>query len=245
MIILKRKKGPIEVEEIFYNSDKEIVTKADILLLKQSKYSQKGLEEFITLHIDLKKDLEVIESEFKKNTRYEIRRAENKDNLSVNSIQSNSYSDYDKFILFYDEFAKSKNLKPCNKKLLNRLISKKSLTITYIESEEGLLTVHYYITDGNRARLLYSASQFRKVSDNATRNLIGRANRFLHREDIKIFKESGYNILDLGGVAEDENDKATQQIDSFKKSFGGERVVEYTGKIGKTLLGKIVLGLKL
>lgn len=240
MIDLKRNKSILKIEEIFYNENKTVNSEADIVLLKQSKFPFKGSKEFITLHIDLGLDLEEIESEFKKNTRYEIRRAENKDNLDFKSIIPKSMADIKDFIEFYNSFADSKGLKHCNYKLIERLVNTESIVITYIKNEE-LLTVHYYISDGNRARLLYSASQFRNVEDNATRNLIGRANRFLHREDIRFFKENNFKILDLGGIAENEDNQATKQIDSFKKSFGGSRVVEYTGKYSNSLLGKIAL----
>ncbi|OQY38303.1 MAG: hypothetical protein B6229_06200 [Spirochaetaceae bacterium 4572_7] len=245
MISLKRKKTFLNIEEIFYYEGASIESKADIVLLKQSKNSFNKGNKFITLHIDLKQDLESIEAEFKKNTKYEIRRATNKDNLEFKYDDSSVLTNYKEFIEFYDKFAESKGLQACNKKLIGRLIKENSLIVTYVEGKDSFLVIHYYITDGNRARLLYSASQFRNVPDNNTRNLIGRGNRFLHREDIVYFKQNGYSILDLGGIAENEDNQETSQIDSFKKSFGGKRIVEYNCKIGKTILGKIALGLKL
>lgn len=244
MISLKRKKGFFNIEELFYYNKDKIESKADIVLLKQSRCEFKGCSKFITLHIDLEKEMQEIEADFKKNTRYEIRRAESKDNLEYKYITSEEDSDFTKFLSFYDEFAVAKSLRPCNKKLLKRLIDNKNLLVSYIESDDSYLVLHYYIADGTRARLLYSASRFRQVEDNQVRNLIGRANRFLHKADIEFFKMKAYKILDLGGIAEDESNRDTEQIDAFKKSFGGERVVEYSGKIGSSILGKIVLGLK-
>lgn len=241
MISLKRNKSILKVEEIFYNTEDKIDSNADIVLLKQSTVKVGGCKEFITLHIDLRKHFESIEEDFKKNTRYEIRRAKSKDNLEFKSIKPENNEQLAPYLDFYNGFAEEKNLTPGNKNLLQRLVEQKSLYITYIESEESFLVVHFYIVDEIRARLLYSASRFRDVSDNNIRNLIGRANRFLHNEDIILFKDMDYKILDLGGIAEDENNQETSQIDSFKKSFGGDRVVEYTGKYGRTLLGKLAL----
>ena len=90
-----------------------------------------------------------------------------------------------------------------------------------------------YITDGFRARLLYSASHFRSYDKNY-RALIGRANRFLHWEDMVHLKKYGMSIYDMGGIG-------ANSIAGFKKGFGGTEVTEYGRYEPRTLLGKLSL----
>jgi len=72
--------------------------------------------------------------------------------------------------------------------------------------------------------LLYSATT---VNSKVSKSEIGRANRFLHYEDIKYFKELGYRFYDLGGIAKDTQDDKLQGINKFKEGFGGELVRQY------------------
>lgn len=51
--------------------------------------------------------------------------------------------------------------------------------------------------------------------------MVGMANRFLHFENIKYFKENGYEEYDFGGYAYNTQDKHLQNINAFKAAFGG------------------------
>ncbi len=75
------------------------------------------------------------------------------------------------------------------------------------------------ICDREEARLLHSASCFREES--ADQSLIGRANKRLHWEDIKYFKQKGLLRYDWGGISDFENPNG---IDEFKLKFGGEKI---------------------
>jgi lipid II:glycine glycyltransferase (peptidoglycan interpeptide bridge formation enzyme) len=90
-----------------------------------------------------------------------------------------------------------------------------------------------------RARLFYSASHFRKSEDSELRNLIGRANRLLHWEDIRFFKEMGLSCYDFGGWYGGREDVEKLAINQFKESFGGEKQREYTYIVPVTAIGKI------
>jgi lipid II:glycine glycyltransferase (peptidoglycan interpeptide bridge formation enzyme) len=101
--------------------------------------------------------------------------------------------------------------------------------------------MHAYITFNNRARLLHSASLFRKANDVSLKNLIGRVNRLLHWEDIKYFKENQYLIYDFGGIDNDSTNQETQYINKFKMGFGGKVVKEYKSLIPVSLKGYLYL----
>ena len=72
------------------------------------------------------------------------------------------------------------------------------------------------------------------------RNLIGRANRLLHWNEIIFFKNASCKVYDFGGLSNSADTKLVH-IDEFKKGFGGKIVVEYNQKIGISILGKLVL----
>ena len=55
---------------------------------------------------------------------------------------------------------------------------------------------------------------------------MGRANRFLHLEAIKLFKKDGYSLYDLGGYAKNTTDPVMIGINKFKDSFGGRLLEE-------------------
>jgi lipid II:glycine glycyltransferase (peptidoglycan interpeptide bridge formation enzyme) len=91
---------------------------------------------------------------------------------------------------------------------------------------------------------MYSASLFRESNDGAFRNLIGRANRLLHWDDILFFKNKKYLIYDVGGISIDTTDKEKQAINKFKSCFGGDMVKEYKSFIPLSIKGWIYLILK-
>ena len=57
------------------------------------------------------------------------------------------------------------------------------------------------------------------MADNAMRNAIGRANKYLHWNDWLLLKKMGIVEYDWGGIASYDNPNG---IDKFKMSFGGE-----------------------
>jgi lipid II:glycine glycyltransferase (peptidoglycan interpeptide bridge formation enzyme) len=67
--------------------------------------------------------------------------------------------------------------------------------------------------------------------------MIGRANRLLHWDDIRYFKNQGYSIYDLGGISIDVADKERQAINKFKECFGAVQVKEYKSFIPVTFKG--------
>lgn len=92
-----------------------------------------------------------------------------------------------------------------------------ALIITVAEIDGQPVVYHSYIHDAMHSRLLHSCSQFR-AADNAMRNAIGRANKFLHWNDWLLFKKMGIQEYDWGGIASYEEPNG---IDRFKMAFGG------------------------
>jgi lipid II:glycine glycyltransferase (peptidoglycan interpeptide bridge formation enzyme) len=243
MLILQRKKYFLKIAEVYFCTECDIIIPdVDVIIFIQSLKRRKNSKIFKTIHINLEKDEDVLFSNFSKNTRYEINRASKKDNLYFFETSNPSFEDINNFRLFYDNFAMSKNLPRCNIEKLKLLASLNSLHISYIKDAEGkTLCYHVYIKDENRARLLYSASDYLNAKESSFRYLIGRANRYLHWMDIISFKKKGLLIYDLGGLAVNENNSYLKGINDFKRSFGGEEVCEFNSFEPKTILGNFAL----
>ena len=214
--------------------------KIDVLRLEQ--YSRKYFYSHIhtTLHILLSKNESEIFENFEKNTKYEINRAKNKDNIIIKSLSLPG--EKQQFYDFYSVFAEQKKLQPLGIRETDLLIEDGKFIIRSASSADGtLLVMHSYILSNNRARLAHSASLFRESGDNAFRTLTGRANRLLHWEDILFFRQQGYSIYDLGGINTDKNNSETQSINKFKECFGGTIVNEYNSLLPVSLKGLVYI----
>jgi lipid II:glycine glycyltransferase (peptidoglycan interpeptide bridge formation enzyme) len=89
--------------------------------------------------------------------------------------------------------------------------------------------------------LFYSASLFRKVDSSTVRNKIGRANRYLHWQDMQRFKSEGISTYDFGGWYQGESDQQRLSINKFKEEFGGQIVKNYICERALTSKAKIFL----
>jgi lipid II:glycine glycyltransferase (peptidoglycan interpeptide bridge formation enzyme) len=153
-------------------------------------------------------------------TAYEIRRAE-RDGVAFDLEQ-----DRDRFLAMYNAFARAKGIATASRADLDPY--GEALVITRASIGGEAVAYHVYVCDreGGRVRLTHSASTFRASQDSKARNLIGRANRFLHFRDMLYFKRQGYARYDLGGYVVNASDPEVEQISRFKDGFGGELVEE-------------------
>ncbi len=198
-----------------------------------------------TLIIDLKKSEEEIFNDINKTVKYEINRSI-KENIKINMYTSKQLDEkkelVDEFHVCYDEMYKEKGLDTrLNIESFERYIKNDMIYFSVASDEVENLVYHVYTYDNKKVRFLYSCSTFRASNDK--KNIIGRANKFLHWEDMKYFKSIGIEQYDLGGIFSYENPNG---IDKFKINFGGEPISYYNITCGHTLIGKIgALGLKI
>jgi lipid II:glycine glycyltransferase (peptidoglycan interpeptide bridge formation enzyme) len=101
--------------------------------------------------------------------------------------------------------------------------------------------MHAYFIVDNTVRLLHSCSLFRDTDDHECQNLVGRANRLLHWDDILYFKRNNYLLYDFGGIYQGDRDKEKIQIAQFKNSFGGEIKCGYSYMQPVTFKGMLYL----
>jgi len=226
MLHHKRNIGPLTYHRVWFAAASRPFDWAKFISFRQYLGQGKPFacfaKTFHTLHINLLASPTELLAGMKKNTVYEIKRAEAKD-----AVHSGDTSDLQAFLTFFNVFAPTKSLSPLNLKNLLSMQDNLRLRQVFGTSEAGVplvLAMHAYLADPDtsRVRLLYSAISV-QTEDRA---LLGRANRYLHWSDLLAFKAEGFKLCDLGGLAMDESDPVTQGIDQFKLSFGGQVVQE-------------------
>lgn len=189
-----------------------------------------GASDFFTLVTDLSQEADALMAGLQKESRYEVRRAQEKDDLAL-KVWDGDKAFLAAFVDFYQEFATQKGLIKLDPNPLNRMSLAGRLDISRVESADGEpLVYHAYYTPSDRVRLLHSASRFRSSSDSGFRARVGRANRWLHWQDLLRFKAEGRSWYDWGGWYEGQSDQDLLRINQFKESFGGEVLHTYNGE---------------
>jgi hypothetical protein len=243
MLIIHRKKWLLKIAEIYFGLPSDVQNlSADIVIINQSPIMCSGASPFHTLHLNLLQPVDTLLEAIDKQVRYEIRRSETKDSLTIIVTATPDVDALHSFESFYNHFAESKGLSACRYEYLLMLSKHNGLIISNVCDANGdCLVAHAYIVGGKRARLLHSASVFRDTVDKSERALHGRANRLLHWKDILHFKENGYNIYDFGGIGDLSQNPVLAGINEFKMKFGGTQVTEYNSVRANTILGKMAL----
>ncbi len=197
-----------------------------------------------TLTIDLSPGEESLFAGFDKTTRYEIRRAEEKDGLRYRSWRSPDQAKVNEFLRFFNEFARTKGLKPPSRHALEVYSNAGVLDLSHADSGEGTSLVwHAHHVENGRARLLLSCS-LKSLNEQEQRKLVGRANRALHWNDMRHFKSEGLAIYDFGGWYPGKDDSAKLGINAFKEGFGGKLEKTFNCELALTTRGKVYTLLK-
>lgn len=179
-------------------------------------------------------------STFSSTVRNEIRRAE-RDGVIFKVFTSDDLRKQSDIIsIFADMYREMYAEKGLDRELevnsINAYVKNNAFLLTSAYIEDKPCVFHSYIIDSSHARLLHSCSEFR-VKDNAIKNAIGRANKFLHYKDMLQLKEFGIISYDWGGIS---NPDQPNGIDKFKMSFGGKSIDYYNCTINLTPKAKMV-----
>ena len=179
-------------------------------------------------------------------TAYEIRRSLARDKVVCGFLSPVGPAELARFTAFYAEFARIKGYPPpLNGWWLETLRGVGCLWLSVANSPEGRdLVFHAYVVDGKSCRLLHSASVPKDVNDREERNLLGRANRLLHWQDMLHFKAAGLLLYDFGGWSPIKDDPHLQGINRFKESFGGEVVFGAHCDVACSLRGRVWMWLQ-
>jgi len=241
--MLNFRKATVRYSEVWF--DEPILGTFDIVTAYQRSTCPGAIkgQSFYTLTIDLTLPQDVIFKAFSAGTRNEIRRAEKSDAFTCDYYFQPRHQ-LAAFVGFYDVFALGKGLPTARLSHLKRYSDSGHLVLSSVVNEGDVIVWHAYYCTAGRARLLHSASIFRG-QDSAQRNLVGRANRYLHWMDIQEFRRRGYRIYDFGGWSPPElADIEKQRINSFKEGFGGVTRTEVNCTYATSVRGAIVLHLR-
>jgi hypothetical protein len=226
MISLKRRKFSIPfVERYFFDGSPSPCRASGIYIDIQSSIKSKlgfNLRTMTSVINLCLSDAEIF-GRIKSNYRNEIRKSLKDDLVDLEWIATPSDIEIEGFCFAYDQFAKNVGIHACNKEKLRNFNQLGCLILTEARDSEVVFCRHVFISDGVRLRLYYSLSDFRNCS-NESRAKIGRANKSLHWFEILKSKQLGFELYDFGGLSLDGK---TDNIDRFKKSFGGYLVNEW------------------
>ena len=181
-----------------------------------------------TLRNDLRLSEEELLKAFESNVRNEVRRAK-RDGCECEVVSSLErpipMGLIREFDVVHIEMNKQKGLPYASlAKELMQYNEQGVLIVSMAYINGGVVAYHVYLCGDDIARLMYSVSSFRNITDSKEKTAIGRANRLLHFEDMIYFKENGYSIYDWGGYSMDET---LAGINAFKRGFGGVLVPSY------------------
>lgn len=248
MIVIAR--GPVRIGEVWFD-DEPSLQGIDVVRYFQRPRPVPGLRcnVFSTPRIDLRGSSEALFQAISSDTRYKIRRAEQRDAAfyEVPSVAGSSVA-VSEFVDFFDAFAIAKGLTRLSQSWLRAYAAAGVLdfSVTRGEAGEALVWHAHYCGSGSEktARLLHSASHFRAMTDGPQRNRVGRVNRFHHWRDIARFKEAGFDCYDLGGWYTGTSDQAQLRINEFKSEFGGTVVETFNAQRALTLKGTLFVALQ-
>lgn len=235
----------LRIEERYYSeAEAQASGKVDVLriLAVLSPANPDDWWQTHTLLIDLKQTEERLVAAMDKGTRYEARRAANKDNLSIRIFDSPKTETVWSFCDYYDQFACQRSLRPVFRARLEVMARQGLLLTSAVDDGEGrTLVQHAYLAGSKRADLLYSASSLHGTQNTSLRALIGRANRLLHLRDMLHFRQRGFETYDFGGIDVENLGAETTRITQFKMGFGGTIAKTYSRTIPMSWKGRLLL----
>ncbi|NNM67796.1 MAG: hypothetical protein HKM06_07290 [Spirochaetales bacterium] len=172
---------------------------------------------FHTLVSVLDGDPETLLLKMNGSTRNQIRQA---DKLGV----TGDWVELAAFVSFFNHFAADKGIHGTTVPKLRSFGD--ALRLSSVSYDGRPLAMHATLWDRQtkRTRSLLSASA--RFLDPEDRKLIGKANRWLHWWDMKMFQAEGCTVYDWGGYAKDTEDPERKGINEFKEGFGGTLLEE-------------------
>jgi lipid II:glycine glycyltransferase (peptidoglycan interpeptide bridge formation enzyme) len=170
------------------------------------------VKEFTTV-LDLRADETKLFDAISSTFRYHIRKAATAGVECIYDVEP-SLSECREIIRRFNVFAAKKKITPANSKRILALQEQKKVIISKAMQGDATLVTHVYLHDDNRILLMHTFHEEEETDP----QLRGYANKSLHWEDIRLFREKGFHTYDFGGI----NSEELPGISHFKLSFGGK-----------------------
>jgi hypothetical protein len=229
--------------EVWFEEDPAATTPVDWVVYNRRSRPVPGARcrETFNSAIDLTRTVDDLKAQLNTDNAYKIRRARERDNIVCEVCDPRNAAVLDQFQDMYNSFAALKGLQPLPRRRVDSLIAAGRFDLSAARDPRGdVLVFHGNYRASHRATSLYTVSLYRKVDDSATRNLIGRANRYLVWSDLVRYKAQGLTCFDFGGWYHG-TDAGMLKINEFKRGFGGEIIREFQCERIVTLKGRLVL----
>ncbi|MDE2135622.1 MAG: hypothetical protein KGJ49_13625 [Alphaproteobacteria bacterium] len=197
-----------------------------------------------TVVVDLGQPEEALWNGVESKTRKVIRQAV-RDGVQVGIVPELTAEKWSAFRAAYGELrSRRKNADPLGVGQIGELMEKGIFVMTTSHDTNGnVLSWHSYVRCHGRARLLNTVSAIDPERGTHWNNLVGRAHRLHHWNDMLLFKGQGVGLYDLGGVYRGTVDQQQINIANFKLSFGGKQAETYDSVLPLTDWGRIALSL--
>ena len=251
MIVLKDHKFGIPFERVWFWNGKRVKSRSPIIRYIRCRPDViaqlsgiKSVDVGHTLINDLSKDESDIFASFKKNYKYEIRRAKKEEAdiyfYSSDDLLANPEL-LTEFETSYNTFCDSLQNETVRANYRHdqtmQCIEQKGVLLSKAV-QNGAVAYHLYYVGGKSAVLDYSISDFR--DENVDKAAAGRLNKLLHWEDMKFFKTQDITEYDWGNVTSCSPENYNG-IDKFKAGFGGELTEQQSAFSANSFLGWIMV----
>jgi len=229
--------------ECWYEETAPAGCAVDVLALRQRAAPVSGARArpFLTLINDLDCDEDALLARFGGNCRDKVKRAQRRDGLEL-VISNEPRERLAEFRAYYDAFAAQRGLRPANAEWLLGACAAGQLVLASAVLRGDVLAWHAYVATPGTAWLQHTVAKFRDVAAEQ-RQLVARANRWLHWRSMAWFRERGLERYDWGGLFEREDSAEQAGINRFKREFGGREVRAYDCYVPVTFKGRLRLGL--
>ena len=223
--------------------------RCDELIIHGNKFRLEGKNILCSMQesiiTDLSKDINDLWINMTKTLRNEINRA-GRENVTCKFYKADDIISNDQllneFANVYHSMYEEKGMSVCYLGVneLKDYARQGRLLISTATVNEKNAVFHSYIYGEGNSRFLHSCSEFR-IEGNAARSAMGRANKFLHWNDMIELQKMGIENYDWGGISSLDNPNG---IDKFKMAFGGSPIFYYNVMITCSLRLKIWKKLK-
>ena len=198
------------------------------------------------IFVDLRKPSKEIVSSFTSAYRREVKRSMRDDEFVIERKETPNEAEMEEFCTYFNEFSKQKGIYTIGMQNLLPMIKAGAFLLTKATCRKTgeIMCFVTYIWQGKRASAHFGCSHFRLQESSVERQVVGRANKYLHYQNMLYFKEKGCEIYDFGGYHQDEQGLPLTGIDDFKQRMGGEVFQEYAFYYPRSIKGKLALRLR-
>lgn len=242
----RRLGGRIKILEVWFDDDPGDLTGYDVVTYTQRSAPVPGpfCLFYYTLIIDLDRPPAELLAAMHNNNAQQIRRALGKDQLACTFSHPPAAGELDQFKAF---FAADPEGEPADAERLDQFARAGLLALSKVQAADGkVLAWHAYVCHRGQRRARCDLSRTAPARGEAeVRNLLGRANRLLHYQDMQTLQQMGIRFYDFGGWYPGTDDPKRLNINRFKEGFGGRVVMEYEASRALTVLGSAYLHLRL